>query len=85
MMGRRTGIIFNSHMSGFSLPTKPDDDEIDTVWISPSNQNNWIQQGKQPLSPLTPTIALDQDGNVRLVTGGTGGSKAITIATMVRP
>ena len=80
-MGKRTGIIFNNLMGDFSLPNKPS--WTDDAWTAPSNQNNWIEPKKRPLSSMSPTIVLDKNGDVRLVTGGSGGSKIITAASMV--
>lgn len=81
VMGKRTGIIFNDLMGDFSLPNQPS--WTDDAWTAPSNQNNWIEPGKKPLSAMSPTIVLDGSGDVRLVTGGSGGSKIITAAAMV--
>ena len=80
-MGKRTGIIFNDEMDDFSKPNKPS--WTDDAWTAPSNQNNWIEPGKRPLSSMSPTIVTDRDGNVRLVTGGAGGTKIITAAMLV--
>lgn len=80
-MGKRTGIIFNNLMGDFALPNKPS--WTDDAWTAPSNQNNWIEPGKRPLSSMSPTIVLDKNGDVRLITGGSGGSKIITAASMV--
>lgn len=81
-MGRRTGIIFNGEMDDFSKPNVPSwtDDE----WTAPSNENNWIKPGKRPLSAMSPLIITDKHGDVRLVTGGAGGSKIITAVAQVR-
>lgn len=80
-MGSKTGIIFNDLMGDFSLPNKPS--WTDDAWTAPSNKHNWIEPKKRPLSSMSPTIVLDKEGNVRLVTGGSGGSKIITATAMV--
>jgi gamma-glutamyltranspeptidase/glutathione hydrolase/leukotriene-C4 hydrolase len=42
--------------------------------LAPS-PSNFVRPGKRPLSSMVPTIVVNKDGNVRLVTGGAGGSK----------
>lgn len=81
-MGSRTGIIFNNEMDDFSVPGKPS--WTDDAWTAPSNENNWIEPGKRPLSSTSPSVVLDKEGNVRLVTGGSGGSKIISATATVR-
>lgn len=80
-MGKRTGIIFNGHMDDFAKPNEPSwtDDE----WTAPSNENNFIEPGKRPLSAMSPIIITDSVGDVRFVTGGAGGSKIITAVAQV--
>ncbi|XP_067942701.1 scoloptoxin SSD14-like isoform X2 [Watersipora subatra] len=79
-MGRRTGIVFNNLMDDFSVPDEPS--WSDDAWVAPSNKANWIEPGKRPLSAMSPTIVTDENGDVVLVTGGSGGSKIITAAAM---
>lgn len=81
MMGRRTGIIFNNEMDDFSKPGQPS--WTNDAWTAPSNENNWIVPGKRPLSSTSPSIVLDEQKNVRLVTGGSGGSKIISATAIV--
>jgi gamma-glutamyltranspeptidase / glutathione hydrolase len=42
---------------------------------------NLPQPGKRPLSSMTPTIAYDQRGNVRVVAGASGGPRIISATT----
>ena len=81
-MGRRTGIIFNNEMGDFALPYQPS--WTNDAWTAPSNSSNWIEPGKRSLSAMCPVIVLDEQGDVKLVTGGSGGSKITTAASMVR-
>lgn len=80
-MGARTGIIFNNEMDDFAKPDNPS--WTDDAWTAPSNENNWIEPGKRPLSSVSPSVILDKEGNVRLVTGGSGGSKIISATATV--
>ena len=80
-MGKRTGIIFNNIMDDFSLPDKPS--WSDDAWIAPTNEANWISPGKRPLSSMSPTIITDKNGDVVMVTGGSGGTKIITAVAQV--
>ncbi|XP_069703104.1 scoloptoxin SSD14-like isoform X2 [Periplaneta americana] len=74
-MSDSTGIILNNEMDDFSVPSNA------THGLQP--KANFIAPGKRPLSSMTPIIITDQDGNVRLVTGGAGGIKIITSVAYV--
>lgn len=69
-MGRRTGIIFNNAMSGFSQVRSP---------IS-RTQVNWVKPNAQPVSTLVPAILLDASGGVKMFTCAAGGAPAISSA-----
>ena len=75
--GKRTGIIFNDQMDDFE---KPDDHKSDGYGPSTANL---IEPHKRPLSSMSPTIMLDKQGNVRVVTGASGGSKIPTAVAFV--
>jgi gamma-glutamyltranspeptidase/glutathione hydrolase/leukotriene-C4 hydrolase len=44
---------------------------------------NYIKPKKRPMSSMTPTVVLDKNNDVRLVIGGSGGSKIITAVAQV--
>ncbi|XP_067637308.1 scoloptoxin SSD14 [Eurosta solidaginis] len=69
---RQTGIILNDEMDDFSTPGV-----INTYGI-PSSPSNYIKPGKRPMSSTCPSIILDQNGNVKLMIGGAGGSRITT-------
>ena len=63
-----TGIIYNNEMADFS-----------TKMTYPSN---FIRPGKRPLSSMSPVVITDENGDVKMVAGASGGSK-ITSATAI--
>ena len=52
--------------------------------ISPS-PFNFPEPGKRPFSSMCPTIFTDNDGNVQLVIGASGGKRITTAVSLVRP
>jgi len=72
--GRRTGIIFNNDMDDFSTPGTRN------YFGVPASPSNYIVPGKRPMSSMSPTIVLDENGSTVLVSGGAGGT-IITTAT----
>ena len=69
---RKSGIIFNDEMDDFSYPTRNGSDNYKQTEV------NYIAGGKRPLSSMTPTIVLDQEGRVKMVVGASGGFKITT-------
>ena len=65
-----TGILFDNQMRNFSYRTD-------------SNHKNSLAPGKRMLSTMTPTIVLDDDGKVLLVTGTPGGGRIINVILQV--
>jgi gamma-glutamyltranspeptidase/glutathione hydrolase len=65
-----TGILFDNQMRNFS-------------YRSDSDHKNALAPGKRMLSTMTPTIVLDKDGKVMLVTGTPGGGRIINVLLQV--
>lgn len=73
ILGDKTDIIYNNQMDDFAAPT-----DICNAYSLPNYEINYIQPGKRPVSSMTPLIAINPDKNVRLVNGGSGGTRIIT-------
>jgi gamma-glutamyltranspeptidase len=67
-----TGIILNDELDDFSIPGI-----ANSFGLYPSPYN-YIAPNKRPLSTITPTIIEDENNNLELVVGGSGGSQILT-------
>ncbi|OAD00642.1 hypothetical protein MUCCIDRAFT_154030 [Mucor lusitanicus CBS 277.49] len=67
-----SGIILNDELDDFSIPGVPNN-----FGLYPSPYN-YIAPFKRPLSTITPTIIEDENNNLELVVGGSGGSQILT-------
>lgn len=75
------GFIYNNQMDDFSTPG------FRNHWGFDPTEANFIQPGRRPMSSMSPTVVFNiETGNVKMVTGGTGGSKIISAVaqTLVR-
>ena len=59
-------------MDDFSVPGKVN---LYNIAASPSN---FPEPGKMPMSSMSPTIFLTEDGDVAYITGAAGGPRIIT-------
>jgi gamma-glutamyltranspeptidase / glutathione hydrolase len=72
------GFLLNNEMDDFAArPGTPN------MYGLVQGEANAIQPGKRMLSAMTPTIVLDRDGRVLLVTGARGGPRIITAVFQV--
>ena len=74
-----TGIIYNNHMADFDTPNDTKN-KIDGVYPS---EVNFPEPGKRPFSSLSPAILTDNNSDVQLVIGASGGKKITTAVSLV--
>ena len=76
-----TGIVLNNEMDDFS--SQPG---VANAFGLIGAENNAIAPGKRPLSSMSPTIVLDEQGNPVMSLGAAGGPKIITqvLLTLIR-
>lgn len=73
----QTDIILNDSMNDFAVPGHFDVNGL------PGAPSNFIKPFKRPLSSMSPTILLDEHGNVELLIGSAGGARIITSVSYV--
>src|SRR4051794_5304706 len=78
LVAGKTGIVLNDEMDDFSLQPG-----VPNAFGLIGNEQNAIAARKRPLSSMTPTIALDGAGRVRVVVGAAGGPTIITATAQV--
>jgi gamma-glutamyltranspeptidase / glutathione hydrolase len=78
LVAGKTGIVLNDEMDDFSL-----EPGVPNAFGLIGNEQNAVAPRKRPLSSMTPTIALDEAGRVRVVVGAAGGPTIITATAQV--
>jgi gamma-glutamyltranspeptidase/glutathione hydrolase len=73
LVAGKTGILLNDQMDDFSL-----EPGVPNAFGLIGNEQNAVAPHKRPLSSMTPTIAVDGKGQVRVVVGAAGGPTIIS-------
>jgi gamma-glutamyltranspeptidase / glutathione hydrolase len=76
LVAGKTGILLNDQMDDFSL-----EPGVPNAFGLIGNEQNAVAPHKRPLSSMTPTIAVDGKGQVRVVVGAAGGPTIISATT----
>lgn len=76
-MSAQSGIIFNNEMDDFGVPGR------NNSFDYPPSPSNYIRPSHRPLSSSTPTIVTDEDGEVVMIAGASGGSRIPTATSQV--
>ena len=76
-MSPSTGIIFNNQMDDFSTPNTVNNYGI------PASEHNFIKPNKRPTSSMAPSIIVDENNQVKLVIGASGGPRIISAVAYV--
>jgi gamma-glutamyltranspeptidase/glutathione hydrolase len=73
-----TGVVLNDEMDDFSVAPG-----VPNAFGLVTGEENAIAAGKRPLSSMTPTVVLDENGRVVLVVGASGGGQIISSTLQV--
>jgi gamma-glutamyltranspeptidase / glutathione hydrolase len=78
LVAGKTGIVLNDQMDDFSLTPG-----VPNAFGLIGNEQNAVAPKKRPLSSMTPTIAVDAGGQVKVVVGAAGGPTIISATAEV--
>ncbi len=73
-----TGVVLNDEMDDFGIAPG-----VPNAFGLLTGEENAIAPGKRPLSSMSPTVVLDEDGRVVMVIGASGGGQIISSTLQV--
>ncbi|XP_066914328.1 glutathione hydrolase 1 proenzyme-like [Clytia hemisphaerica] len=76
----KSGIIYNNELADYFTNSSYTKNEKNEVVDYPKPMVNAPLAGRRPLSSTCPSVITDQDNNVKMVVGGSGGTR-ITLST----
>lgn len=74
---KQTGIILNESMDDFATPG------VVNAYGLPASAANFIKPKKRPLSSMTPSIIINNAGDIQMLVGPAGGLKIVTAVCQV--
>ena len=78
-----TGILLNSNMGDFAYENIVNLYEVMPTSGLGTSEANFAKPGKRPLSSMSPTVVIDENGDAVLILGASGGTRITTSVAQV--